>query len=834
MNRLIGVTALFFALVLSACGDTGGDTSEAMDGSMDPDQGAVADAGVPPSDTEVPDSGDADPDSADAALPEDAEPPIDAAPPPIDAAPIDECEMDNGGCGDPAVWRCIDTPRTPPDCVFDESSDYLAITDGASTILSGNSLPDSMVLYGPTAFVVALDEQAHPFMAAARVGDGKMFHVGHETHLRFDGVGTSHRLLFNVLEWITGGDLEAVIGVEQGVNINMEPVTTFGYTVRSVPRGAFEGLSLYIGNTYGDFDEATVAAYETFLAEGGGLITAGHAWWWAQNNDSPAATHFAGNAILSLGGIVLTGWGDVEADTDEVSAMSPGPLHNALYAFAALVRHNAGTLLAEARLATATYAVARALRALPIDGPFFTNARSLLDEGEPIVPTRDTPLVHGEQPVAGALAQLEIRLALDTAPEATRVSASAADYPGAVPGDAVRGSVTLEVDGSYAGRDGRYAFSQARSPAWRSTGRYAAPGEIITVTIPEAAVDAGLEVQVGCHTDTLFNRDEWHRMPRIVNQRPLDAVETRIANGFGGPIYIRVPIGAALGNIEVVIDGAVEMPRYVHGSTDLADWRDRIRQAPAPWAEIAGEKMIITIPSAAVRDLDDPADVAALWDSVLDASADLAGIPPERARAERFVVDRQIGGGWMHSGYPLMAHVESTTELLDTAAVRARGAWGPFHEIGHNHQWVEWVLPGTVESSVNLWSVYISETLFGVDRALAHEALTPAARAQRMADYLNNGARFEEWSVWTALETYLQLQEAFGWAPFTALFQEYRELPPGTFPDDQTKIDQWVIRSARAFGRDLGPFYTAWGLPVSDDALRSAAELPAWDEDPMN
>ena len=88
--------------------------------------------------------------------------------------------------------------------------------------------------------------------------------------------------------------------------------------------------------------------------------------------------------------------------------------------------------------------------------------------------------------------------------------------------------------------------------------------------------------------------------------------------------------------------------------------------------------------------------------------------------------------------------------------------------------------------------------------------------------------------MWTALETYLQLQEAFGWAPFTALFQEYRELPPGTFPDDQTKIDQWVIRSARAFGRDLGPFYTAWGLPVSDDALRSAAELPAWDEDPMN
>jgi len=788
------------------------------------------------SDASPPTASDAESPSGDAMrpAPDATSPPPDAAPPPIDAAPIDECEMDNGGCGDPLVWRCIDTPRTLPECVFDEREDYRAITDGTSTILSGNSLPDSLVLYGPTAFVVALDEQTHPFMAAARVGEGKLFHIAHESHLRFDGPGGSHRLMFNLLEWMTEGDPEAVIGVEQGLNLDVEPVTTFGYTVRNVARGAFDGLSVYIGTTYDAFDDAQVDAYETFLNEGGGVITGGHAWWWAQNNDGLAATHFPGNAILNLGGIVLTGWGDIQAETDEITEDSPGSLHNALYAFAAMVRHNAGVALEDEALSTATYTISRAVRALPLDGAFFNSARGLLDDAVPIVPTGAEPLIPANQPVAGTLAELEIRLALDAPAEAIRTSAAAADYPGSVPADAPRMTSMIAIDGTYAGRDARYAFSNPRSPVWRSTGRYAAPGEIITVTTPEAAVGAGLEIQIGCHTDTLFDSDEWRRMPRLVNQRAIDAAETTIANGFGGPIYIRVPIGAALGEVTLEIAGSVEMPRYVHGTTDLADWRDGLRNAPAPWAEIEGRRMIITLPSTAIRDLMDPGAVATLWDTVLDGSADFNGTPHERARAERFVVDRQIGGGWMHSGYPLMAHLESIDEFLDVEAVRARGAWGPFHEIGHNHQWIEWVLPGTTESSVNLWSVYISETLFGIDRGVAHEALAPAARAQRMADYLAGGARFENWSVWTALETYLQLQEAFGWAPFTALFREYHGLQPGTFPDEQTKIDQWVIRSSRAFERNLGPFYAAWGLPISAAARDAAAELPPWEEDPMN
>ena len=45
---------------------------------------------------------------------------------------------------------------------------------------------------------------------------------------------------------------------------------------------------------------------------------------------------------------------------------------------------------------------------------------------------------------------------------------------------------------------------------------------------------------------------------------------------------------------------------------------------------------------------------------------------------------------------------------------------------------------------------------------------------------------------------------------------------------DDEKRDQWCVRISRATGKDLGPYFEAWGVPVSDAARRQVAELPEW------
>lgn len=70
-----------------------------------------------------------------------------------------------------------------------------------------------------------------------------------------------------------------------------------------------------------------------------------------------------------------------------------------------------------------------------------------------------------------------------------------------------------------------------------------------------------------------------------------------------------------------------------------------LRTAPSPWAELEFENIILTIPADVVRDLERPDELAALWDEMMRAIADLAAKPHKFPRKERFVADVQISHG---------------------------------------------------------------------------------------------------------------------------------------------------------------------------------------------
>ena len=52
----------------------------------------------------------------------------------------------------------------------------------------------------------------------------------------------------------------------------------------------------------------------------------------------------------------------------------------------------------------------------------------------------------------------------------------------------------------------------------------------------------------------------------------------------------------------------------------------------------------------------------------------------------------------------------------------------------------------------------------------------------------------------------------------------YRDLPAGERPrTDAEKRDQCLVRFSRTVGRDLGPFFEAWGVPTSPEARATVA-----------
>jgi len=453
------------------------------------------------------------------------------------------------------------------------------------------------------------------------------------------------------------------------------------------------------------------------------------------------------------------------------------------------------------------------------------------DEVETLIPTPETPL--GDNQLARLIVSLQIRQMKDMPAEQTQVHPAAAFFPGAVPATGKRVTRKITVTTSAAGWHNDGIYGNPRSPYWHSTGLYAAPGEIITVDVPENMTDKGLAVRIGAHSDRLYRKTSWSRMPDICRTFALEQTTTKAANAFGGLVYIETPPESNVGVFDVAIAGAVEAPYYILGETDVDDWRASIRLSPVPWAELATDKVVLTLPSEVVRELDAPDDVMRFWDGIMDCYADLLGRERQRRRAERFVSDVQISAGYMHSGYPLMTMLDITATMVDIKRIRSNGhhgVWGLFHEIGHNHQNSDWTYRGTTEVTVNLFSLYVMEHVCGLVDS-GHPSIRPEVRSKKITAYLEAGADFEQWKQdpFLALAMYMQMKQAFGWDPFTKVFAQYRDLGPEERPQsDDEKRDQWMVRFSRTVGRNLGPFFQTWGVPTSEEARKAIAGLPQW------
>ena len=441
-----------------------------------------------------------------------------------------------------------------------------------------------------------------------------------------------------------------------------------------------------------------------FVRAGGGLIVAGLGWGWQQlNPKQELVTDMGLNRMLEPAGLI---WADGTADRTSASGYTadskPSVLLNASYALDTALSHSAGqTSLDGSALEQASATLALAAASLPSNDKWLLPKLQTLasDPGVNLIPTREHP-IRASDLVARVILPLELREMKSLPPGAVKANPASLYFPGSVPKSAPRlNSSRINV--------------QTSIPDWHSTGLYAPPGEVITVLVSPEAANKGLGIRIGAHTDRNWRLKSWTRFPEISREFPLAATTNKVASAFGGLIYITVPRRSRLGETIVEISGAVAAPYFIAGQTDLKGWQNSIRHNPAPWAELASDRVILTLPSATIRTLDDPEALMQVWDKVLDLDAELSGRPMRRERPERVVTDEQISAGYMHSGYPIMTWMDQTNSFASRDSLM-NGNWGIFHELGHNHQSGDWTFDGTVEVTCNLFTLHVYDKLCGV------------------------------------------------------------------------------------------------------------------------
>ncbi len=701
------------------------------------------------------------------------------------------------------------------------------------------------------AEALSVADDGRIFAVASMLGRGRVVALGHGGYLGHEG-GDTPRFVANAVAWLgeraaRGGGLR-VLGRpgDPAVARLAEGGLTVGVESRGLADAELERYDVILASPQEVERAGRLADLEAWVRRGGGLLAVECAWGQLQLGRAPSLDALAANRLLAGAGIAYT---DAAASPVRDGLYPGRPADAAAEARRRLANAERGlAVLAEREPGDAAFAarvVRDALAVVPLDGPLVRAAERLAERRRDELDRAWAamtagPLRPAEHPLAIAMLDLEGRRAAETAAaRPTRVEA----HPSA---DAFPGPVDPAYAASHAGA--HTITLDPTIPGWRSTGLYARPGRPVTVRFTgswgevASASTAGVHLQIGVWLDPQ-QFAERVRMQPAITRVPVDAPRSRIASPIGGPLLIDLPEALVAGRsaddpIDVVVRGAVPMPHFRLGETALDDWRDEIRHRPVPWAELESDELVLTVPAAVVRGLDRPDLVMEHWDRVHATMHALQPRSPRHwpDRQYRYVCERRLSWGYMYcpANAPIVIPESAADEMVDLEQYDAIGGhqlWGHYHEMGHAHQDPMWTFGGTVEVTVNIFTVLALHRVNGYPLDSELMRSDPARAWRTFVEHREKGAPFEEWRrrPFLALQTYAMLWHAFGFEAYDRAFRAYEQLPASERPrTDAEKRDRWLIEISRATGRNLGPYFDAWGVPVSDAAKAEVATLPKW------
>lgn len=665
---------------------------------------------------------------------------------------------------------------------------------------------------GLPGFVSALNQNVVPFLlgqdgktvmpvgVATRFGNGAVVVFGHNGYLDEGAVKTesARKLMWNLVSWISHTRSgTAKIGYVPGA---MDPkwIEAIGSQPVKIDFNNFEQQLAGV-HIVALRDCPDIPALRKFVKGGGGLITGQTPWGWLQLNPGKTLRDMPLRDFLAEAGIAYSDGGADKVfkapnDTDAKNV-------SAAYAMEKMDgegRAHASTLLMNV------------LESAPDTHPLNKAIREKAEKAEVPVITEKTPLKS--ENAWGRLALRMRMLDREMGLPSPKIDPNAADFPGVVAENAPRIERTLALD--------------LDAPQWVSTGLYAAPGENISITVPLALTTGAYRIQIGCHSDRNWHHDAWKRHPQIVTSATIKQPITTLSSPFGGLIYVVADRRYSKDPVNVTIKGGVMSPRFILGTTTNETWISECEKSGAPWAELQGKHLILSVPISEAKKVSDPKKLMELWDTIMDAYSELDGNPLPN-RPERIVADRQISAGYMHSGYPIMTWMDDSVPLsLSYDRLTTQGTWGHWHELGHNRQRQEWTFEGTGEVTNNIFTIFMMERF--AKKPLRDRI---GAKAKDIEKYFADGSPFERWKSdpFLALCTYADLIEGFGWDSMKQYFRSYEQSSFGPKPKgDQEERDQFLVRYSKITGKNLSPFFLRWGIPTSDAAKQEVRLLPVW------
>lgn len=711
---------------------------------------------------------------------------------------------------------------------------------------------------GENAFVVGVNPDTSPLIAAARYGDGRVLAAGMSEYIDLVGESETKSILTrNIFAWLTEEQeisyLDALAGdgeIAFITNMDLTIKDDIPIEITKVSNWLEKDLSAYqiayVDNFNNPLSDDEIDVLLDFIRNGGALLFAQKGWvmdehpkdWMREKYTHPRLYHYGIQGLLNEVGLSLMT--NNAASTNEIFPPLTADRANDYHILQLIDQSKEveeGTLsIDDIQIggSDADAAHKQSIISTLISGTIggLTASSPLLDEIREDAHSLDIslPFDKKEYLYSNALFTYLVNQA-SLAPDQEK-SQFADVFPGKIAEDTpIVNEQEIVIDFDYADFD--YIRMNIPPGNWISTGLYAPAGEAITIEVPEGVED--LDIQIGAHTDNLMGKDIWHRAPIVTYRESLETGTNEFMSPYGGLVYF-IPTEAKE-NVEetITVNGLVHAPYFKKGETTNETWNETVKHYDAPWSELHGDRIILTLPSDVVRKVDDPEALMDKWDEMVDQYDLLIGVSPDLPlphrsvdRAQRFVFDIQVGAGLMHAGYPMVGPIDRFAEEAIDLESDQLGSWGFWHEIGHQYQQKPWIWGEVGEVTTNIHSIHIEE-YFGKESNLLTKNNDGEDYYDQAFAYLEKDNAEKDYSdieLFERLVAFMQLQHAYGWEFYTDLQTAYRELAEEELPtNDQEKKDLLAYMTSTTSGEDLISFFDAWGISITTQMKEKIAKL---------
>lgn len=314
---------------------------------------------------------------------------------------------------------------------------------------------------------------------------------------------------------------------------------------------------------------------------------------------------------------------------------------------------------------------------------------------------------------------------------------------------------------------------------------------------------------------------------------PLKRGKNVITDGGGGVIYYKV-VGNA-GYISASMDAVAQpMPYFIYGKTSELAFQRQLDERPTPYVELVSSHAMLTVQreSALRYRSENHTDLMQTFEDIInieDGVSGYDGSSPLHARQAHpyhlvgFPSAIANVGAYAthgHTAYPPPIQ----DRLLTVEGLRMRG-WGPYHELGHQHQQVNYKPTSLTEVTVNIYSLAVNASFakkyFQQPRLHVPDGTTGLTPWESAIPKIGEeGAVFG--STWDGMERLVMFEQLrLGFPKFwPTMHKIVREERPekGHFSDEVHRLRVFVIYACKAAKADLTDFFRKWGFEVDDIA----------------